>query len=197
MPHLSPEALLDLAEQSGGDRPAHLESCAECRAQLSELRDILQGVAAVDVPEPSPLFWEHLSDRVRQAVAAEPPAPRPLWSIDWMSWKIALPAAGLALVLLAVLIGARTTPRTAAPVAGVAMADAAVDIQAADSAAAPEPVSWTLISDLAAGLDREVVVEAGLAPTAADVDRALYDLTPEERRELHRLLQAELSGSPL
>ena len=38
-----------------------------------ELDDIVNRVSnALDVPEPSPLFWEHFPDRVRAAVQAEP-----------------------------------------------------------------------------------------------------------------------------
>src|SRR5689334_13377184 len=37
----------------------------------------------VDVPEPSPLFWDHLSQRVRTAVASEP-VPQPRWAVNWI-----------------------------------------------------------------------------------------------------------------
>src|SRR6185436_8662720 len=40
-------------------------------AQLDELRAMLAAARDVDVPEPSPLFWDHLSARVSEAVAAE------------------------------------------------------------------------------------------------------------------------------
>src|SRR5438132_10596593 len=45
--------------------------------QLSD-DEIIAALREVDVPEPSPLFWNHLSERVREAVANEP-APAPRW----------------------------------------------------------------------------------------------------------------------
>jgi hypothetical protein len=68
--HVNAEALVDIAE---GVRPEssepHLAGCERCRTQLRELRAMMSEVRGVDVPEPSPLFWDHLSSRVSEAVA--------------------------------------------------------------------------------------------------------------------------------
>ena len=45
------------------------------------------------------------------------------------------------------------------------------------------------MTDLAADLDWDAAAEAGLMPAAGAVDRAIVDLTADERRELQRLLQ--------
>src|SRR5256885_17264553 len=70
--HLNADELVDLAE---GARPEsstpHLAACPQCRAQLAELRATMSAVADVHVPEPSPLFWDHFSQRVHDAAAAE------------------------------------------------------------------------------------------------------------------------------
>ena len=60
-------------------------------AQLARAARDDGGVAEVEVPEPSPLFWDHLSARVRDAVAAEP--ARRWWSgvRSWPRWL--MPAA--------------------------------------------------------------------------------------------------------
>ncbi len=51
-------------------RAAHLETCAACREQAAALaRDARATRRAVDVPEPSPLFWEHFSARVRDGAS--------------------------------------------------------------------------------------------------------------------------------
>jgi len=72
MRHLTEGELLDLAEGARPESSAgHLASCEACRRQLMDLRSAMTAAAAVDVPEPSPLFWEHLSVRVREAVEAE------------------------------------------------------------------------------------------------------------------------------
>ena len=70
--HLSPDHLIDLAEGTRPESSApHLESCEACRRQLADMRAMMSAASEVAVPEPSPLFWDHLSERVRQAVALE------------------------------------------------------------------------------------------------------------------------------
>ena len=196
MPHLSSESLLDLAERSVPDHewPAHLTECVTCQQQLVELRAVLNTVAAVKVPDPSPLFWEHLSNHVREAVAAEA-APRRFSLNIWHWWRVALPAAAVVVALMAVAI----TFRPASGPSGAQDQDAVRTAQASpdEALSSSETVSWTLMSEIAAGVDWDTVVEAGLVPAAGDVDRALYDLSADERRELHRLLTEELAGSTL
>jgi len=71
--HLSAGELVDLAEgtRAPGSAP-HLASCDACRRALEGLRVTMAGIeAAVEVPEPPPLFWDRLSARVGEAVAAE------------------------------------------------------------------------------------------------------------------------------
>ena len=79
-PHLTPEELIDSRRapapgRASGTTPIVRRLPRRGRAARRMLRD----VAAVDVPEPSPLFWDHLSARMREAIAHEPPpaaAPR-------------------------------------------------------------------------------------------------------------------------
>src|SRR5262245_40928386 len=85
MSHLTPEELIDLVEGTEAGDPidrsvltGHLASCVECRRQFEEARGMLAVAAETPVEEPSPLFWDHLSSRVREAVAAES-ATRSSW----------------------------------------------------------------------------------------------------------------------
>src|SRR5437763_1048792 len=72
MTHLSDAEFVDLVEETLDPRRAsHVETCASCRGQAVALRAMLRQTADVDLPEPSPLFWEHLSNRVRAGMAAE------------------------------------------------------------------------------------------------------------------------------
>ena len=49
---------------------AHLDICPRCASRVESLRDaVREAQAAEDLPEPSPLFWEHFSANVRAAVA--------------------------------------------------------------------------------------------------------------------------------
>src|SRR5712672_889696 len=81
--HLNAEALVDIAEGTRPETAApHLASCEACRAQVRELRAMISAAQDAEVPEPSPLFWDHLSSRVGEAVAAEGASRR--------SWRNAL-----------------------------------------------------------------------------------------------------------
>lgn len=105
-PHLTESELADLAEDTlNPRRAAHVETCEDCRAQGSALRVLLGDTAGVAVPEPSPLFWDHLSARVRESVAAESRPRRFTWEWEWAGAGGFLPLAAAAAVLVAVMSG--------------------------------------------------------------------------------------------
>src|SRR5881296_2602817 len=88
MRHLQSEELIDLAEGAQPESSAlHLQTCDECRRRLTDLRAAMAAAADVDVPEPSPLFWDHFSARVHDAIAAEDAgAARPKGSRSFLPW---------------------------------------------------------------------------------------------------------------
>ena len=187
--HLTPEELLDLAE---GSRPLssapHLAACEVCRQQLDDLRDVMTTLDA-DVPEPSPLFWEHFSARVHEAVAAEAAPARSRYRVGRWSWGLAA-AMSAAVVVIAVSLTVQTPPaRTGAPspVAEVPSGDVG-------SAAADDP-SFSLLGDLAVGLDWDAAAEAGISMEVGTADTAVHDLNDGERTELQRLLVEALRTS--
>ena len=99
--HLQPDELIDLAEGTRAESSAtHLAECAVCRLQLAELKAMMSAAADVDVPEPSPLFWDHFSARVRQAVDAEGAPRRSFWT--WP--RVVIPAVSVAAAVLAVAV---------------------------------------------------------------------------------------------
>lgn len=83
MRHCTPDELMDVADGvCAADAVPHLADCAECRAQVDELRLLTGEIASVPVPEPPAQFWSQLSERVHEAVAHE---PRPRRSrLDWL-----------------------------------------------------------------------------------------------------------------
>src|SRR5258708_24891540 len=102
--HLSESEFVDLAEDTlDPRRAAHAESCASCREQADALRAMLRDAVSVEVPEPSPLFWDHLSARVRDEVAAEAVASRPGWI--WSGLRGLMPLAAVAALVVAVISG--------------------------------------------------------------------------------------------
>src|SRR5437763_6083576 len=115
MTHLSESEFVDLMEDNAAldsRRAAHVETCAACREQADALRGMLRQAGSVEVPEPSPLFWEHLSNRVRSGVAAEEAeAAAYAARSGWSSWRGRLvPLAVAAALFLAVLAGLKLIP---------------------------------------------------------------------------------------
>ena len=193
MRHLTEGQLLDLAEGAQPEPSAgHLASCEACRRQLMDLRSAMTAAAAADVPEPSPLFWEHLSARVREAVEAEGRSSGVGWRLQWPSWRAIVPIGALAMLVLTtalLLRPAHESPRDT-NTARSDITDTAAD--AGDLAQMTDDPSLTLLADLTSDLDWDAASEAGLAPGTGAVDDVVTSLSSGERRELHRLLQVAL-----
>jgi hypothetical protein len=190
--HLTPEVLIVIAEGERTEASApHLASCAECRRQLIDLRAMMATAADVEVPDPSPLFWDHLSARVNDAVAEEPVSP------GWNWWlRAALPFALATAAAVAIALVATT--RLIAPHVEAPPTDAFV-------AVAPPPARDTLAPDVAdpslafvAELTQDIgwdeVREAGLAPRGS-AEHAVTHLSEDELRQLRDLLKEEMAKS--
>jgi hypothetical protein len=197
MRHLRTAELLALAEgrQTEGDVP-HLATCDRCRGELAGLRSALRAVSAVDVPEPSPLFWEHLSSRVHEAVAAEPLASSTRWRFWSIPWRLttvsALTAAGAVAVALVVM---PKGPGQAPQGSVVERPLQTVSVQhAADTA---DDESLMLLGDLVGTVDWDKG-PVGLDLEAGPLDRGLADLTAdltdEQRGEVQRVLKEEMKS---
>lgn len=191
--HLNADELVDLAEGTRAESSApHLAVCAECRRALSSLKQTMLLAAEVDVPDPSPLFWEHLSRRVNDAVAADG-SPRPIWWSWLQTPRLVVPVlVAAAVVLLAVAINVRDgrlNQRAPAPVASVsAPRDSMPEPQVGD-----DP-SLSLVAELTSEMDLDGATEAGLAPQGS-AEHAVTHMSRRELRELQRLLKEELANS--
>jgi hypothetical protein len=195
--HLSPETFVDLLEGAIDERAAsHLASCAACRAQLAELRSTWQVTVDAEMPEPSPLFWDHLSARIREAVASEPAHRGWLDTFGWR-WGIAgvLSAAVAAVALIAVLDTGRPEPA-----AGSNAAVTQASVSDASSGPAADPLaddeSLGFVADLASNIDWDESGGLGLAARGA-ADVAVAGLNDDERMELQRLLHEALGQQHL
>jgi len=197
--HLSADQLVDLAEGTQPESAApHLASCAICRRQLADMRAMMSVAAEVDVPEPSPLFWDHLSARVGEAVAAEQ-APRRSW-IGALSWtRLVTPlASAAALLLLALVVSSSRPTRERALIGPPAAsssplaADAGSRTDLLSDATGTEDASLTLVAALTADMDPETAGEADLAGRGS-AEHAVTHLNDGELRELRRLLTEALA----
>jgi hypothetical protein len=194
MTHLTQEELLDVADGTRtGDQLPHLQSCAACARQVADLRGAIDAAAEVRIPDPSPLFWDHLSQRVREAVADERRAAARRSSFvegPWLRWTLAA-----AVVAVLVVVVARI-PRQVPTSAGDAPATMSGDFsQPVELPAFEDDAALALLADLTWGMDWDSTAEAGLVPDEGAVDRVVFALSAEERVELHRLLQEALEGS--
>jgi hypothetical protein len=193
--HLNPEELVDIAERTRPEASMpHLAGCEPCRAQLRDLRAMLSAAQEVDVPEPSPLFWDHLSSRVSAAVAAEAAGPARLNRRSTNGAKaVQASVLAAAALLIAVAVNTRTpTPHPVAP-PSVAVADAPAPAELLSDVATGD-ASLTLVASLTDQVDLETTREAGLAPRGS-ADHAVTHLSDRELRELGRLLREELARS--
>ena len=144
-----------------------------------DFKDIIADVkAAGEVPEPSPLFWNHLSARVRDAVAVEP-IPRAWWMTYWR--PVALAAGTIGLVAFVML-------RTVGPAPVTSVAPGAHDL-VADVAVSE---MWRLIEVAAPAVEMDSVRDAGFMPSQYATDQAIASLTPAQREALVKLLRKEM-----
>lgn len=189
--HLNAEELVDVLESRAATRAwVHAERCADCRARVVELTAMRRAVAEIDVPEPSPLFWSHLSSRIHEAVEGERRQASPTWR--W-PLRFAVPAvamtAAVALLLasLTVLQTRTWTPPVTLPAEFAAMleeTEVPIQTQNADPA-------WELVMAVAQDAQWDDLSDEGLVrPGTADL--GLLQLSAEERLELARLLNEEL-----
>jgi hypothetical protein len=204
MKHLHDTEFIDYADGTlPPSRAAHLDGCESCRTQAAALAAALKDTAAVDAPEPSPLFWNHFSARVSDAIAAEPPA-RSSWFER--AGRVLTPAAVTAALALAVL-SAYLLPR-------LASAPVQPDSRLASSHAAPVPAPieremlksespvdaqdaevWDVLTAAASDVGIDEAHAAGLRARPGAIDGAVQRLNQAELRELGRLLQSEMKRS--
>ena len=178
MTHLTADELIDAMEGLlASERMTHLASCPECQAQLTELAAVLNEAKQSSVPEPSPLFWSHLSTRVRTAIDAKPAGAWP----RWLRWEVLLPLSAMAMLILTLAFNIAPAPGDAPDL----VENGAPEVELnADH--------WGAFSEIIGELDIETASAAGvIEPGIADL--AVLHLTAEEQQELTRLLQAELT----
>jgi hypothetical protein len=197
MKHLTGNELVDLLDDALPPmRAAHLETCAQCRDAAAGLRSVLRDAADVDVPHPSPLFWDHFAARVSGAIENHHVAPPPPAWVSW--WRRPVVAWGTAASFALVLMVAALWRATLMPAPGsLAQPDAAV----AEAAIDAEPdnleddAAWAVVRTAADEMEWDDAHEMGIAARPGSAERAVLDLSTEERAELARLLAFELKRS--
>lgn len=201
--HLSMD---DYLRASTGDAPAsvrsHLDSCGDCRGLVELLVRTERDAKAASVPEPSPLFWAHLSERIRVAIDTSPRASRWEWlaSLDARfprrrpAW---LMGASLVVGALVMAIWTMTEPRPAVETASRPPAStdgqrAAVTtpvVEQVTLGVEQEDLEWDLMMDVTSKTDIDHMT-LGLGVGTAD--QAFEALSDEDRMNLAEWLALEL-----
>lgn len=193
MTHLTPAQLVDALEGQTTLREstaAHLATCEHCQAELAAMAETLGEARAWAMPEPSPLFWEHLSRRVRAATSEEVLPLAPSWADVWArAWRplTAVVATAGALTLMFVLRSALVNaPGSSTPPATVAMTSPVTE-EANEEA-------LNVMAVLAQDLRTDELQQ--IAPPSADATgAAIEDLTPAQRTALVQLIKRQTGGA--
>lgn len=189
---------------------AHLKVCPDCRRELEELKEVERLYRAHPLPDPGEEFWQSFQQELHLKLAQvnQAPAPEPRWRR--LPHYLAGTAALAAVLILAVYLGPFRTPgpppsasRPEAPqMAEKARVPASAPPAAVARKAAPAPSGQPGASaeeaelSLAAGRGREPapVGEESLWDDEDllnwDVETVVSDLSPEERADLKKRLEA-------
>jgi hypothetical protein len=194
MTHLTDLELVDAVEDGlPAARRGHADGCAACRARIDDLRATLEQAADAAVPDPSPLFWDHFSARVRDGIDAPgaQAGSRLAWlRHDGLAWTV---SAVLAVVLIVGAAWRVTAPSPSGPYRTVNHSStpdpaAATDIEPIGTDADP---AWAVVRTVADEVQWDDAVVAGIAAQPDAAERAAKSLSAAERSELVRLLLAE------
>ena len=190
--HLSDvEVVHCLDQELPPDRDRHFQACGPCRSRVDLLRATLDEVErdSSDIPEPSPLFWDHFSRRVSEALVDEPQIRR----TAWMRGLVPV-AAALLLSLGAFALWAQkrsSGPAETATASGVASPAVSIDSDAPLDL--DDDVAWSLVQVAADDLEWESVADAGIRATPGSAERVALEMSGAERRELERLIEAVIN----
>jgi hypothetical protein len=193
MRHLSSEELVDLLDNAlPAARRAHLAGCEACRAQAETMSGVLeQVVESGGQPEPSPLFWDHLSARIKDGVAAETSSARDRAWWQQPTWATALAAAALAFAVSQALpLRSPDAPASLARSGSMVSAVRADPIEPADDIERDE--AWALVRSLADQVEWDETHEAVISARPDAAERLTAELTSREQSELALLLEREL-----
>jgi hypothetical protein len=135
---------------------------------------------ALDVPEPSPLFWERFPERVRAATQAEPPPAAPAW---WRRHAMTLSLSGALCAVLLVWIAVPAPSRDLAPAA----------VGTDTTLVAGDP-AWSIVSAAAESAGVDVLRDAGFTVRPGGADAVIEELTQAERDAFAALLAGEMQS---
>jgi hypothetical protein len=200
MTHLTPEQFVDIVEGAAPETSApHLATCESCRRELAELRGIMAAASTGhDVPEPSPLFWNHLSSRLHDAVIEQSRLS------FWFGWfgrpRVLVPvlAAALAMLVVVVLLprapaGSRATIPSTPFVADAALPGSTPSLPPIAPLGKDDDPQLRIVTAVATSAAWDEMMDEVATSSADDAEAVAAALTVDEQRELQRLLAEEMA----
>jgi hypothetical protein len=154
--------------------------------------ELIAALRAVDVPDPSPLFWDHLSERVREAVASEP-TPSSGWASRFtFAW-----AAGVCGAIAVVVLAVAVTTHQARSVTSPKVPATAIDAVQAEGLlpALQDDPSLAVMGELTSQMDFDEAGAAGLIALPGSADSAIGLLSQDEQRAAVDLLRQEIKNA--
>ena len=195
MSHLSRTEFLDLVEQpdAAARHHPHFESCEVCRTTAAALRATLADVRNDDEIEPSPLFWEHFTARVSEAISDESPASPEHSRLGWLRGHTAAWAAvGLVVLLGMTTLVWRVTLHAPTPVVetgGTGGGDPSILER-------PElDQRWVDVREAVRDLPWDATQADAVSAGPGTAEQVVMELTADERAELARLIDREMKRS--
>jgi hypothetical protein len=174
MKHLSEEQLIAYqdGEISGRDAAAaHINSCAECKAELSRLEEMLTAYQALPVPDPGEAYGR----RVWQQIAPRLAEKRSRWWQVFLLEPRRLTVAGLVAALLLVAFLAGRVSKRVTPSVGEVTTTAT-----ADAARVRERVLMLAVGEHLGRSEMVLMEIANAAPESASVKQV--NLSSQRRR---------------
>jgi len=200
MSHLTDPELIDAIDDDAqhalpGERRRHFDACEGCRARADDLRGVVAQAADAAVPEPSPLFWDHFTARVRQGIEGVEPgrADRDGWLTTWLPQGSIRWAAFATLVVALMVAGVWQVNAPGRQVSPTVLENTRRTLGAADvgerSDGEADP-AWAVVRTVADDVTWDDAV-AGIGAKPGAAESVARTLTPDERSELVKLLLAE------
>jgi len=187
MTHLEQEDIVAAYYGDTHDADEHLRACAECRAELAQLAEVLDRVNAPEVPEPAGDYESRVWERLRWRMRAEAKKEK---RSNWMKW------IAVAAVTFFAFITGLLWRRQPTPVSYEATNTQTSTVQPVKSTTSPDPantqqqrdrVLLIVVSDHFDRSERILVELTNLTPNQNNIDIGAERAAAEELLASNRL----------
>ena len=195
--HLSSATVMDIVDGTASrGQLAHATTCEACHRRVADARAGLACALEDEVPEPSPLYWDHFARRVEDAVRQDGDSRRTWLPSAWRFRPVSVALAMSLMVAIGAAVWVMKPPSGRAPeplgvYGGAQYTDGLEPVLAASVVG--DEASWGMLSHMVARASAESGAgELVPPPAVGSSERMIGALTATEREELVRLLKEQL-----